>query len=236
MTTRRSARGPFATVLLAATALAVVLTGCTPAGPAVFTPDATASPSPTAAPRAPLTAAAIGDSIAIGNGVPADDAWPLLVADHFGWTLSDFAESAAGFTAPGLNTHIFNDQVSAVIRLHPDVVIVGATRNDVFAPTATLDTAATAAMQRLRTALPHARIIGVSALWGSDPTPDQIPVISATVKEAVLGVGGSWVDLGQPFTGHPELVLADHVHPTVEGQELLAQKVITAVQSQLFTS
>lgn len=180
-----------------------------------------------------MTAAAIGDSIAIGYGVPADDAWPLLVADRLDWTLSDFAESAAGFTVKGLNTHTFDDQVSAVIRLHPDVVIVGATRNDVFASTPDLQRAATAALHRLREALPHARIIGVSALWGSDPTPAQIPVISRTVQAAVLDVGGSWVELGQPFAGHPELLISDQVHPTVEGQQLIADAVVRSIDSQL---
>lgn len=240
MTTRRSPGGRLATVLLTAAALVATLAGCSGAGPSA--PSAAASATATSSPgspvtgtptRTPVVAAAIGDSIAIGNGVPADDAWPLLVADHFGWTLSDFAESAAGFTAPGLNTHIFDDQVSAAIRVHPEVVIVGATRNDVFAPTGTLKAAATAALKRLRAALPHARIIGVSALWGSDPAPAQIPVISATVRAAVAGVGGTWVELGQPFAGHPELVQADHVHPTVEGQRLLAQKVTDGIAAQL---
>lgn len=227
-------RSPFALLAasLSAALLAVSLVGCTAAGPSPFAATGHPTPTPTA-PQRQVVAAAIGDSIAIGNGVPADDAWPLLVADHFGWTLSDFAESAAGFTAPGLNTHIFDDQVSAVIRLHPDVVIVGATRNDVFAPTATLRTAATAALQRLRAALPDARIIGVSALWGSDQMPSQVPVISATVKAAVLGVGGMWVDLGQPFAGHPELVQKDHVHPTVTGQQLIAKRIVAAITPQL---
>ncbi|WP_285117175.1 GDSL-type esterase/lipase family protein [Leifsonia sp. fls2-241-R2A-40a] len=227
MTARRS---PLA--LLIAALVSVSLVGCTAAAGNPFSTTSTPVPTPTSSQHS-VTAAAIGDSIAIGNGVPAEDAWPLLVAQRFGWTLSDFGESAAGFTAKGLNTHIFDDQVSAVIRVHPDVVIVGATRNDVFAPTATLKQAATAALQRLRAALPKAKIIGVSALWGSDATPAQIPVISQTVKAAVLSVGGSWVELGQPFTGHPELVLADHVHPTVQGQKLLADRISRVIAADL---
>ena len=232
MTTRRSP-GAFLATLLAAT-LVAALSGCTAAGQAAPAPTLLPSASPTStATPAPVTAAAIGDSIAIGNGVPAEDAWPLLVADRFGWTLSDFAESAAGFTVEGLNTHTFDDQVSAVIRLRPQVVLIGATRNDLFAPTPTLRAAATAALERLRTALPHARIIGVGPLWGSDEAPAQIAVIDKTVKEAVLDVGGSWIELGQPFTGHPDLVLADHVHPTVEGQKMLADTIADQIASQL---
>ncbi|MFP3465046.1 SGNH/GDSL hydrolase family protein [Leifsonia sp. SIMBA_070] len=232
MTTRRSPLAHVAALLTAGLA-AASLVGCMAAGQAAPTAEPVPVPSPTETPR-PVVAAAIGDSIAIGNGVPAEDAWPLLVAQRFGWTLSDFGESAAGFTVEGLNTHTFDDQVSAVIRIHPDVVLVGATRNDLFATTATLKTAATAALQRLRTALPDARIIGVSALWGSDDAPAQVPIISATVRDAVLDVGGSWVGLGQPFAGRTDLVLADHVHPTVAGQRLLATTIANSIAAQRF--
>ena len=232
MTNRRSLGARLAT-LVAATVVAAALAGCTASGQAAPAPTLLSSPTPTStSTSAPVTAAAIGDSIAIGNGVPAEDAWPLLVADRFGWTLSDFAESAAGFTVKGLNTHTFDDQVSAVIRLRPQIVLIGGTRNDVFASTQGLKAAATAALQRLRTALPHARIIGVGPLWGSDQPPAQIAVIDKTVKEAVLAVGGSWVELGQPFTGHPELVLSDHVHPTVQGQRMLADTIVKGIASQ----
>jgi acyl-CoA thioesterase I len=224
-------RAARALAVVAATALA--LTGCAVVGTTPTAPPTT-SPTPSAvATPAPVTAVAIGDSIAIGYGVPAQDAYPLLVADHYGWTLTDLAESAAGFTVKGLNTHIFDDQVSAAIRLHPDVVLIAATRNDVFAQTAALQEAADAALKRLRVALPHARIIGVSALWGTTEMPAQVPVVSETVRSAVLGVGGSWVDLGQPLSADPSIVLADQVHPTVEGQQRLAALIETGLSKQL---
>ena len=237
VTTRRSARGLLATAVISAAVLATALTGCAAAGQAAPPTAGIAAadrPGTAAKTPAPVTAVAIGDSIAIGNGVPADDAWPLLVADHFDWTLSDFAESAAGFTVEGLNTHTFDDQVSAAIRVHPDVVLIGGTRNDLFAPTSTLEAAATAALERLRAALPHARIIGIGPLWGSDPAPAQIAVIDNTVKAAVLGVGGSWVEVGQPFAGRPDLVQKDRIHPTVTGQRMLAEGISNRIRALLF--
>lgn len=231
VTTRRSPLALLATALITASLVTASLAGCSVAGENGA--RAGTEPAPTAtADQRPVTAVAIGDSIAIGNGVPAEDAWPLLTARRLGWTLTDLGESAAGFTVKGLNTHTFDDQVSATIRLHPDVIIVAATRNDVFASTPALKSAATAALQRLRTALPDARIIGVGPLWGSQQPPAQIAVISTTVKAVVLGVGGSWVELGQPFTGHPELLIADQVHPTVEGQHLLADTIAAQIAAQ----
>jgi len=217
--------------LLAASLVAASLVGCVASAQSASRTE-TPTVSPTSTP-APVTAVAIGDSIAIGNGVPAEDAWPLLVADRLGWTLTDFGESAAGFTVKGLNTHTFDDQVSAAIRLRPDVVIIAATRNDLFASTTSLRAAATAALERLRSALPETRIIGVGAIWGSDVAPGQVALISSTVKTAVLAVGGSWIDVGQPFAGRPDLVQADRIHPTVEGQRLLASTISAAISRRL---
>lgn len=220
--TNRRPRHRVATALLAG-ALALSTVGCTAAGGQAAQPTATT----TAESRSP-TAAAIGDSIAIGYGVPADDAWPLLVAKRLGWDLTDLADSASGFTRKGGSSHTFDDQVSAVIRLRPDIVVVGATRNDVDAPPATLKAAATSALERLRAALPDARIIGVSPIWGADAPTAQLGSVRATVRTAVLDVGGSWVDIGQPFTGHPELLI-DSKHPTVDGQEEVATAVAEKV-------
>ena len=228
MTARRSLL-----TLLAASLVAASLVGCVASAQSASRTE-TPTVSPTSTP-VPVTAVAIGDSIAIGNGVPAEDAWPLLVADRLGWTLTDFGESAAGFTVKGLNTHTFDDQVSAAIRLRPDVVIIAATRNDLFASTTSLRAAATAALERLRSALPETRIIGVGAIWGSDVAPGQVALISSTVKTAVLAVGGSWIDVGQPFAGRPDLVQADRIHPTVEGQRLLASTISAAISRRLVT-
>ncbi|NUU06757.1 SGNH/GDSL hydrolase family protein [Leifsonia sp. C5G2] len=226
--TNRRPRHLLATALLAG-ALVLSTAGCTATGGQAAQPTATATA--TAEPR-PVTAAAIGDSIAIGYGVPADDAWPLLVARRLGWNLTDLADSASGFTRKGGSSHTFDDQVSAVIRLRPEIVIVAATRNDVDAPPATLAAAATSALERLRAALPDTRIIGVSPIWGADTPTPQVGTVRAAVRAAVLDVRGSWVDLGQPFTGHPELLI-DGKHPTVAGQQQVATAVADKVAALL---
>lgn len=218
----------FAAALAAATAL--LLTGCSAFSAAA--PETPApSPSATSSLQQP-TAAAIGDSIAIGFGVPADDAWPLVAASRLGWDLTDLAEGGAGFTKPGVNSHVFDDQVSAAIRLRPQVLIIAATRND--APTAaaepaTVKTATQAAVDRLATALPDTTIIGMGSVWGSTAAPPAGAVIDDALKTAVLGVGGHWLSIGQTFLGRPDLLLSDGVHPTSAGQLALGRAVADAV-------
>ncbi len=53
------------------------------------------------------------------------------------------------------------------------------------------------------------------------PSP-QTPVVAGIVRTAVLSVGGHWVDVGQPFQGRLDLVQKDDIHPTADGQKLLA--------------
>lgn len=208
---------------------AAVLAGCSsfPAGDA-----ATSSATPGAATAAQPTAVAIGDSIAIGWGVPADDAWPLLAASRLGWNLTDLAEGGAGFTKPGVNTHEFDDQVSAAIRLRPEIVVIAATRNDAATAAAqpeTVKQATLAAVDRLATALPDTTIVGMGAVWGATAKPPAATVIDDALKTAVLGAGGQWLHIDQVFSGRSDLLLSDGIHPTAAGQALLAKAVADAI-------
>ncbi len=228
------------TRIAAAAIAAIVLTvtaGCTAfAGGASVTGEPTPAPTSQASSDAPVRAAAIGDSIAIGNGVPSDDAWPFLVADQFGWTLNDFADSASGFIAPGLNTHTYEAQVTQAIALRPQVVLVAATRNDTLGSTIELKQTATAQLQRLRTALPDAVIIGVGPIWGAGTPTPATPVVASIVRSAVLAVDGTWVDVGQPFQNRADLVQKDNVHPTTEGQQLLAGLIADKIAAARVTT
>ena len=78
--------------------------------------------------------------------------------------------------------------------------------------------------------MPHARLIGLSAIWDQDAPPAQLATISAAMHTAVAGVGGSWLDLGQPLRGHPAWMQADDVHPTARGQRALLAAVSGALE------
>jgi lysophospholipase L1-like esterase len=178
------------------------------------------------------SAVVIGDSIAIGWNVPADAAWPLIAADRLGWNLTDLAEGGAGFTKAGVNTHDFDGQVSAAIRLRPQVVIIAATINDAgTAKTApgTVKTATQAAVERLSNALPNTTIIGVGAVWGAAPAPALSSVMDDALRNAVLAAGGHWLAIGQTFVGRTDLMQTDGIHPNAAGQSLLGKTVAEAI-------
>lgn len=231
---RRGGRVRLAAAVVVA-AGALLLSGCASTSldsPARFAPSATASARPHTTSAGLPSAVVIGDSIAIGWNVPAEDAWPLVAADRLGWNLTDLAEGGAGFTKAGVNTHDFDDQVSAAIRLRPQVVIIAATINDgatAKAAPGTVTSATGEAVDRLSAALPNTTIIGLGAVWGTAPAPAVSSVMDDALKNAVLGAGGHWLAIGQTFLGRADLMQTDGIHPNAAGQKVLGKTVADAI-------
>lgn len=211
-------------LLAAATATAVVLTGCTSAAPQEPVAGRSAVAAPQVAAEQP-TAVAIGDSIAFGKGIRQDQAWPSLVATVHHWRLTDLAVSGSGFLKPGWNGTTFQQQIDQAVKLKPDYVLIAATRNDRLEDPTALAQKSTALVGALRAAFPRAHIIGVSAVWGSDQPPATITMVDDAFKNAIDQVDGTFVDLGFPLVGHAEWLQADGIHPNPAGQEIVAKTI-----------
>jgi acyl-CoA thioesterase-1 len=211
------ARRPLAVTAAALSALllgAIALSGCT-----------TASSVPGVAAGGHPTVAVIGDSIESGMGLRPAQAWPALVAVDRRWELNNYSAPGAGFVALGDHKQNFGAQVDQAIALHPDMVLIGASDNDLGRDVSTVSAAMTAAVQRLRTALPHARILGFNALTG-EASDDDLAPLNKALRDAVTAVGGHWLDLGQPYRGQAGLVQDDGEHPTPAGQQAIAAAVL----------
>jgi acyl-CoA thioesterase-1 len=173
---------------------------------------------------------AIGDSIMEGHGLSANQAWVASVAKQDGWKLTNLASDGSGFLKVGTKGDTFADQARAAIALHPSVVVVSGSSNDLGQSDAELSAATAATLKMIRLALPAARIIAVSAVWGATALPAQMIAINNQVKAAVAAVGGDYLNIGQPLSGHPELMQSDAVHPTAAGQLVLARAVAAAAR------
>ncbi|WP_345764270.1 SGNH/GDSL hydrolase family protein [Diaminobutyricibacter sp. McL0608] len=184
---------------------------------------------------ATVTAVAIGDSISHGRGVLPAQAWPEQVAAAHKWALDDVAISGSGFVKPGWDGFTYDAQVETAIRLHPRIVLIAATRNDLTIGDQALRAKAVELLGRIRSALPEATIVGTSAVWGDNTPPARLAAVDALVHEAVTGVGGTWLDLGFPLAGHPELLQADHIHPNAPGQMVVADVVERALDAARIT-
>lgn len=171
------------------------------------------------------TVVAIGDSIMDGHGLTQRQSWPEVVARDHGWRLTDLAADGDGFVAEGDDGTSFADQVRAAIRLHPSTVILAGSSNDLGMPEAQVESAIRSVTRQLHAALPDAQLIAVSPVWNESAWPAQLDRIAQAVRSAVHAVGGTMLSFPDPLRGHPELMQADDVHPTVAGQLTIAASV-----------
>lgn len=181
------------------------------------------------------TVVAIGDSIMKGHGLDAASAWPALLAERYGWRLTSLASNGSGFLTPGTRGDTFRDQIEAAEDLHPNVVIIAGSSNDLGDDDDTLDAATVSAITHLHRVLPATRIIAVSPVWGATALPAQLTTIDAEVNSAVAAIGGTSLEIGQPLAGHPELMQSDGVHPTRQGQQVLADAIAAALRASGIT-
>ena len=212
-------------IAIAAIALAAAaLAGCSSAvGARPVAADGTAVAAP--AERAKPQVVAIGDSIAFGKGVRPDQAWPALVAAQHGWTLTDLAVSGSGFVKPGWNGDTYRQQVDTALGLHPDYILIAATRNDRTEDPALVASSADELLGELRDTFPRARIIGITTVWGADAPPPTVAAVNAIVEKAVTAADGTFLDIGYPLAAHPELVQPDGIHPNAAGERAVAKAI-----------
>jgi acyl-CoA thioesterase-1 len=172
-----------------------------------------------------MLAVAIGDSIAFGKGVAPDEAWPALVAAAHGWDLTDLAVSGSGFVKPARDGTTYQQQVDRALGLKPDCILIAATRNDRDQDAALVERKSSEMLDALRKAFPSVRIIGITAVWGSDQPPATLDRVNEIVRKSVTAVDGTFLDIGFPLVGHPAWLQPDQIHPNASGQQVVAKTV-----------
>ncbi len=187
----------------------------------------TATPTPKQ-----LKVAFIGDSYTAGAGVLPQDAWPSVLAGSRGWTIVNLARGGTGYVAAWASggqkacgqdvCPNYVGMVPAAVAAAPDVVIVAGGRNDGQKMSSELQQNVLATFSALRKGLPNAKIIALSPILAADDSASSFPDLKPVVSAAVQAVGGTYVDLGAPLGGHPELIGPDGVHPNTAGQKALA--------------
>ncbi|WP_378145076.1 SGNH/GDSL hydrolase family protein [Cnuibacter sp. UC19_7] len=191
------------------------------------TADTGSAPAQTIATDHPVSLVTIGDSIMTGNGLDPEQAWPVLLADHEKWQLTNLAEDGAGFLSVGDDGGVFADQVAEAELLPdpPSIIVVSASSNDLGEDPDEIEGAAHSAFASLRAAFPDTLLVGLSAIWGSDDPDEGLAPLNGAVERAALDEGAQWIDIGEPLLGHPELMQDDDVHPTAKGLKVMARAI-----------
>jgi lysophospholipase L1-like esterase len=191
---------------------------------AKYTPN---RPSTIPAAKRPV-AVFIGDSYTQGSGK-----WPDAVSKAQGWEEVNLGRGGTGFTVRHTGDAAqngcgmdecpsFAEMVDAAAKRHPDIVVVAGGRNDGGADIADQvhDT-----FTGLRQRLPDAQIIAIQPMWDASHYPEFLVEYGKVIKKEVQAVDGEYLKIGSPLEGRPNLVQDDGVHPTDDGQKLLAAAV-----------
>ena len=211
-------------ILLAGAMLA--LTGCSHAALATDT-------KPSSSVNRPVVVA-IGDSIMKGHGLSAAQAWPATLARSAGWDLTNLACDGAGFATAGDDNDCgadFSGLVNEAVALHPALIIISGSSNDLGIDNDHLRTQTDSVVSSLHAKLPATTILGISTVWNDTVAPDQVTDINEQVRSAMLAVKGTYLDIGQPLAGYRTWLQSDRVHPTVRGQQELAEVITGAIRS-----
>ncbi|MET4703899.1 acyl-CoA thioesterase-1 [Frigoribacterium sp. UYMn621] len=214
-----------ASTLLVAGAM-LLLSGCSNAALTTDTNSSSAATRP--------VVVAIGDSIMKGHGLPATQAWPAMLAATNGWDLTNLACDGAGFVAAGDDNDCgadFSGLVAEAVALHPALILISGSSNDLGTDNEQLNTETESVVSSLRAKLPATTIVGISTVWNDTVAPQQMDDINEQVRTAILGVKGTYLDIGQPLAGHRSWLQSDDIHPTLRGQQQLATVIAGAIRS-----
>ncbi len=188
------------------------------------TPMAAAStPAATQSPRAVF----IGDSLVQGT---ADGSWVTQTAENLGWEPINLGRGGTGYqTSSGKSDcgvdycPTFVEMVDAAVGQNPDIIVISGGVND---QNKDVGNAAKTLFRRLRASLPNAKILVLSPFMGTN----TMATTAAQVKAAAALTGVTYVDIGSPFEGQPNLLSADGITPTSKGYQVLSDTITKALK------
>lgn len=191
----------------------------------VMSPAARASDS-VAPPPPRKTIVVLGDSLAAGLGVEPSQAYPALLQDKItaaGWPYDVVNAGVSGDTsADGLA------RINWLLRRKTDVLILELGGNDGLRglPVATTETNLQAIIDRTKRKYPNAQIV----IAGMQMPPNMGEEYTTAFRRIYPELAAKNHAALVPFLlegvgGKPELNQADHIHPTAEGQKIVADNV-----------
>ena len=175
------------------------------------------------APAPPLVVF-LGDSLTAGYGLSEDEAYPAVVAKQL---------AAAGHPIRIVNAGVSGDtsagglrRLDWVLKQKPDVLVVGLGANDALRgqPIEGLETNLSAIVTKARGAGATVLLLGmrIPTNYGPEYTEKFAAVYAKLAKEMKIALVPF---LLEGVGGHPELTQPDGLHPTAEGQRIVAENV-----------
>lgn len=181
-------------------------------------------------PVAPYPLAAfLGDSYTAGAGAANGEHYAAKTVQDICWDGRYFGEGGTGYTnrgQPQNNFEPYFDRVDDVIVDRPSVVIVQGSTND--SDGAATKESATNVFINLHNSLPNSTVIALGPL--NPPGVDAAKVATSrnAVRAAAAATDTEFIDATGWLTD--DLYASDRIHPSPEGHEAIAVKLVEALR------
>lgn len=196
-------------------------------------PTPTKSPTPAAAPapkEASVKVVVLGDSISAGLGLPADQAFPAVVEDLLRAEGLDIAVQNAGVS--GDTSSGGAARIDWLLKQEPQVLVVELGGNDLLRgqPVAVTRAKLSEIVAAGKRAGAAVVLVGISAPGsvGAEHKAAFDALYPAVAREHDITLLPGFLD---PLMGQPDLLQSDGLHPTAEGQKLLASALAPVLRS-----
>jgi acyl-CoA thioesterase-1 len=164
------------------------------------------------------TILAIGDSMTAGYGVAADSSYPAQlerVLKHRGYNYRVVNQGVTGSTSTQALSRL-----TRALAIQPDIVIIQLGGNDV-----SNGIPREVSRENVRTIIQRFKPGGARIFLAGG----RFPYLDELAKEMNVPV----IPFLDGVAGHPELLLADHAHPTAEGYAIVVQNLLKVLEPAL---
>lgn len=184
------------------------------------------------------TMVALGDSFVSGEPdfTTADTFVPIVAAQLGLHLLFSDGQGGTGYIRDAYSrADTFSRRLPDLERFHADVLLISGGYNDTWEMRKHGADAPTAATRTLELANGVAgRVIVVGPIWPRDePIPAEAVTLAEVIEETCARLGFTFIDSIRVFEGRDRAAVigADGTHPTLAGQALLAEHIVTAVRA-----
>jgi acyl-CoA thioesterase-1 len=174
----------------------------------------------------------LGDSLTAGYGLPADAAFPALVAKmsiERGRPLRVVNAGVSGDTTSG-----GLDRLMWLLDQKPDLLVVGLGVNDMFRgqPLDRIEANLRSIVEKAKASGARVLLLGmrIPTNYGPDATEAFAAIYPRVAKSEKITLMPFLLD---GVGGHPDLNLDDGIHPNPEGQRMVATNVLDYVDRAL---
>jgi lysophospholipase L1-like esterase len=142
----------------------------------------------------------------------------------------------SGYINTGSANKNFTTGIEEPLMGNADIAILFGSRNDASSPLANVLAIAPKTINRYKERNPSAKLIVIGPTWVTGNPPANLLAIRDAIKDATTVAGGTFVDPltdGWFFGPDARLIGADGVHPSDEGNQYIADKILPVVSAAL---